>query len=62
MRTAVSAVALILVFSLATAHAKEPKVGKLHPEVRLPTIDGKQTISLRSLAGKRVLLLQFASW
>ena len=36
--------------------------GRLVPDLELPTIDGKGSVSLRDLAGKRVLLLQFASW
>jgi len=48
--------------SLPAASAAEPVVGKSHPPLRLPTIDWAQTIDLRSLAGKKVLLIQFASW
>ena len=44
------------------ADAEEPVVGKHHPALRLPTIDGTQTIDVRTLAGKKVLLIQFASW
>ncbi len=62
MRTLAPALALLVLLAAAPTHAKEPKVGDRHPEIRLPTIDGKETVSLRSLVGKRVLLLQFASW
>ncbi len=61
MRHTALVLAAVLLLTIP-AYAKEPKVGALHPELRLPTIDGEQTISLRSLQGKRVLLLQFASW
>lgn len=47
---------------LDPAAAAEPVVGKPHPPLRLPTIGRTQTIDLRSLAGKKVLLIQFASW
>lgn len=47
---------------LPAATAAEPVVGKAHPPLRLPTIDRAQTIDLRSLVGKKVLLIQFASW
>ncbi|MDJ0523701.1 MAG: hypothetical protein QNJ90_16665 [Planctomycetota bacterium] len=58
-----AAVVLVLIgLAAPAAEAAEPRVGELHPELRLPTLDGTQTISLRSLRGKRVLLLQFASW
>ncbi len=46
----------------ATAHAGEVKVGELYPELRLPTIDGKETISIRGQRTKKVLLIEFASW
>ena len=47
---------------MPSAEGAEPTVGQLHPEIRLPTIDGKQNVSLRALVGKKVLLIQFASW
>ena len=62
MRHALPILALLLASALPSAGAAEPQVGALHPELRLPTIDGAQTVSLRALRGKRVLLLQFASW
>ena len=54
--------AVVMHAPLPVATAAEPVVGKSHPSLRLPTIDGKQTIDLRALAGKKVLLIQFASW
>jgi len=51
---------------LPTAAASEPVVGERHPELKLPTIDGAQTIDVRKLsgqlAGRKLLLIQFASW
>jgi hypothetical protein len=32
------------------------------PGLVLPTIDGKGTVDLAELRGKKVLLIQFASW
>ncbi|MHC5009789.1 MAG: hypothetical protein ACYTG6_02435 [Planctomycetota bacterium] len=32
------------------------------PDLRLPTIDGTQTVSTWELRGRKVLLIQFASW
>ncbi len=52
---------LCLVLALPL-HAEEPVIGKLHPDLRLPTIDGKRTIRLSDLRGKKVMLIQFASW
>lgn len=39
-----------------------PVVGEAYPALRLPTIDGKQTLDLRQLRGKKLLLIEFASW
>lgn len=37
-------------------------VGARIPDLQLPLIDRKSTFDLASLRGKRVLLIQFASW
>ena len=39
-----------------------PKVGQRHPDFTLPTIGDRAPISLSSFHGKKVLLIQFASW
>ena len=36
--------------------------GRPLPELRLPTIDGDRTIDLAELRGKKLLLIEFASW
>ena len=36
--------------------------GDLYPPVVLPSLDGKRTLALSQFAGKKVLLVQFASW
>jgi hypothetical protein len=37
-------------------------IGELHPPIVLPSLDGKRTLSLAQFRGKKVLLVQFASW
>ncbi len=61
MQPRVSAVLLALALP-AIAQASPPKEGRMHPDLRLPTIDGKSTITLSELRGKKVLLIEFASW
>ncbi len=39
-----------------------PRVGEQHPDFTLPTIDDGRAISLEQFRGKKVLLIQFASW
>lgn len=36
--------------------------GQRAPSLELPTIDGRSTINLASLAGRKAIVLQFASW
>ncbi len=47
---------------IGSAEAEEPVAGKPVPELRLPTIDRDKTIGLHGLRGKKVLLIEFASW
>lgn len=44
------------------APGSEPVEGQPYPELRLPTIDGKRTIDLRSYRGTKLVLIEFASW
>jgi len=37
------------------------KVGEYFPDFRLPTLDG-EVVSLSSFRGRKILLIQFASW
>ena len=37
------------------------KVGDYFPDFRLPTLDG-EIVSLSSFRGRKILLIQFASW
>ena len=51
--------------SLATpalAETYNPRVGERHVNFTLPAIDDGRPISLEQLRGKKVLLIQFASW
>ena len=39
-----------------------PKVGQRHPDFTLPLIGDRAPVSLSDFRGKKVLLIQFASW
>jgi len=60
------ALACVLAASASTASAQRGggvlRQGQPLPNLELPTIDGKRTINLADLGGKKVLLIQFASW
>jgi peroxiredoxin len=45
-----------------SAASYAPKVGQRHPDFTLPTIGDRAPVSLSSFRGKKVLLIQFASW
>lgn len=53
---------LILGGGAASEGRPDPQVDLHYPTLRLPTIDGKLTIDLMQFAGKKVLLIEFASW
>ena len=46
----------------APAAPYAPKVGQRHPDFTLPTIGDRAPVSLSNFRGKKVLLIQFASW
>ena len=48
--------------SRASAASYAPKVGERHPDFTLPTIGDRTPTSLSDFRGKKVLLIQFASW
>jgi hypothetical protein len=48
--------------SRASAASSAPEVGQSHPDFTLPTIGDRTPVSLSSFRGKKVLLIQFASW
>jgi hypothetical protein len=45
-----------------SAASYAPKVGEKHPDFTLPTIGDRTPVSLSDFRGKKVLLIQFASW
>jgi peroxiredoxin len=54
----------MVVGSTPTARAASyaPQVGQRHPDFTLPTIGDRAPVSLSNFRGKKVLLIQFASW
>ena len=46
----------------ASGASYAPKVGQRHPDFTLPTIGDRTPVSLSNYRGKKVLLIQFASW
>lgn len=69
----VRAACLLILGLLLPVHslAEEPQeltpgrwstVGERIPAVELPRIDGRGTVDLGSLRGRKLLLLHFASW
>ncbi len=46
----------------AFADRYNPRVGQRHPDFTLPTISDGKPVSLSQYRGKKVLLIQFASW
>ncbi|MEM9413891.1 MAG: hypothetical protein AAGA29_00250 [Planctomycetota bacterium] len=46
----------------ATAGPAQTAVGEPFPDLVFPTVDGEQTVRLSDHRGKRVLLIEFASW
>ena len=53
-----------VVAPLPAASAQEVgrREGQFLPDLELPTIDGKQTLRLSDFRGKKLLLIEFASW
>ena len=60
---ATSAAVLSIIFSGDSAGAGyAPAVGARHPDFTLPDIATGKPMSLSDFRGKKVLLIQFASW
>jgi hypothetical protein len=38
------------------------EVGQVYPQVVLPSLDGKRPLALSDFRGKRVILIEYASW
>ncbi len=53
--------ATLLVVSAASAQSPWKK-GQPLPPLRLPTVTGEKTIDLAQLRGKKLVLIEFASW
>ena len=58
----VSGVVLASLAIPANAETYSPSVGERHLNFTLPAIDDGRPLSLEQLRGKKVLLIQFASW
>jgi hypothetical protein len=37
-------------------------IGQVYPQVVLPSLDGKRAIALSEFRGRKVILIEFASW
>ncbi|KAA3608103.1 MAG: hypothetical protein DWQ01_13595 [Planctomycetota bacterium] len=48
--------------SLPFARAPVPKVGEFFPTLEFPTLGGGESTSLAAFRGRKILLIQFASW
>jgi len=58
-----SLLAAALVLAPASAQdAITPKAGEPFPEIAFPTLTGGKPVTLARFEGKKVLLIQFASW
>jgi hypothetical protein len=62
-------VMMILLGTLAASSANAAEmpvvgreVGQVFPRVVLPSLDGKRTLALSEFRGKKVILIEFASW
>ena len=53
---------LSLASTVTSGAGYAPEVGQPHPEFVLPKISDRQSVSLAQFRGKKVLLIQFASW
>ena len=60
--TLLVAVVLTALARPVAADTYSPRVGERHVNFTLPAIDDGRPISLEQLRGKKVLLIQFASW
>jgi hypothetical protein len=57
--------ALILALVAGAAPASPQvgrEVGQAFPDLELPTVDGSRTVRLSQLRGRKLLLIEFASW
>jgi hypothetical protein len=59
---AVALVTAVIIPSIVCAAGYQPMLGEHHPEFTLPDIVTGKPVSLSDYRGKKVLLIQFASW
>ena len=59
---AMAALTAIFFINQAPAADYAPEVGQRHPDFTLPNIASGEAASLSDFRGKKVLLVQFASW
>lgn len=53
----------LLALAAPAVQAREaPRVGEAFGPLVLPTVDGRQVIDITSFRGRKVLLIEFASW
>jgi hypothetical protein len=67
MRTLSTLLTLGLLATAAAAGTSEvefqrARLGEEHPDVRLPTIDRADWLALSDFRGRKLLLIEFASW
>ena len=53
---------MILGSTSRVSAASYAKVGERHPDFTLPAIGDRTPVTLSNFRGKKVLLIQFASW
>lgn len=58
----VAATVTLLGANMTFAAGYPPRVGQPHPDFTLPNIEDRAPVSLAQYRGRKVLLIQFASW
>lgn len=53
---------LLLAPSLAAQDRMVPEEGEPFPEIAFPTLDGGGLATMKEFRGRKILLMQFASW
>lgn len=46
----------------ASSGAYTPRVGEMHPDIVLPSLEDREPVSLSQFRGRKVLLVHMASW
>lgn len=59
---AITLIMTLLLGPSALAGPAQTEIGQPFPDLVFPTVDGQQTVRLSDHRGKRVLLIEFASW